>query len=180
MKKFSVPCDFEGVKSPFTIYVGSARADHHPLHFQADWLSKERGGTIPTEVMESLSKLQELARKNNAKFEDLCVYALGAAQEDGDEDVVAEPEDNSDDDFEETEEGSSEEASSEDEPEEDMETEEDEAKSREEDLDAPEDSDEPSEKDPDEDLEEIERALEKELEDLKDETSDKKNKDTKK
>ncbi len=175
MKKFSVPCDFEGVKSPFTIYVGSARADHHPLHFQADWLSKERGGTIPTEVMDSLAKLQELARKNNAKFEDLCVYALGAAQEDGDEDVVAEPEDDSDDDFEEPEEENSNDGT-----EEEPEAEEDEAEAREEDLDAPENSEEQPEQDPEEDLEEIEKALEKELEDLKDETSDKKNKDTEK
>src|SRR3989344_6830140 len=81
MKKFSIPCDFNGLKSPFTIYIGFCKPDHHPLHFQADWLSKERGGTIPTEVMESLSKLKELARKNNVSFEDLCVYALGAAQE---------------------------------------------------------------------------------------------------
>jgi hypothetical protein len=98
MKKFSVPCDFDGVKSPFTVYVGSVRADHHPLHFQADWLSKERGGTVPQEVMESLSKLQELAKKNNTSFEDLCVYALGAAQDDDeDEDVPSVPEENSDD-----------------------------------------------------------------------------------
>lgn len=91
MKKFTVPCNFGGVQSPFTIYIGAPEDSHHPLHFQADWLSKERGGSIPQEVMDSVSKLKALADKNGVSFEDLCVYALGAAQQDegegGDDDV---------------------------------------------------------------------------------------------
>lgn len=79
MKKFTVPCNFGGVKSPFTIYIGNPEDKHHPLHFQADWLAKERGGNIPTEVMDSIAKLKDLADKNNVSFEELCVYALGAA-----------------------------------------------------------------------------------------------------
>lgn len=79
MKKFTVPCDFNGVKSPFTIYIGEPEDSHHPLHFQADWLTRERGGNIPGEVMDSIAKLKELADKNNVSFEELCVYALGAA-----------------------------------------------------------------------------------------------------
>jgi hypothetical protein len=81
MKKFTVPCNFNGVQAPFTIYIGSPEDTHHPLHFQADWLSKERGGTIPQEVMDSIQKLKDLADKNHVSFEDLCVYALGAAQQ---------------------------------------------------------------------------------------------------
>jgi hypothetical protein len=76
MKKFSVPCNFGGTKAPFTIYIGNPEPKHHPLHFQAEWLSKARGGVIPGEVMDSISKLYELARKNNVSFEELCVYAL--------------------------------------------------------------------------------------------------------
>ncbi len=93
MKKFTVPCDFGGQKAPFTIYIGDPEPRHHPLSFQANWLSKERGGTIPGEVMDSIAKLKEIADQNNVSFEDLCVYALGAAQqseeeasEDGDAD----------------------------------------------------------------------------------------------
>jgi len=82
MKKFSVNCDFGGQMAPFTIYVGEPEAKHHPLHFQADWLSKNRGGNIPAEVMEAITKLQELAVKNGVRLEELCVYALGSAQED--------------------------------------------------------------------------------------------------
>lgn len=81
MKKFTVPCDFGGQKSPFTIYIGDPEPKHHPLHFQANWLSKERGGAIPGEVMDSIQKLKDISDQNNVPFEDLCVYALGAAQQ---------------------------------------------------------------------------------------------------
>lgn len=86
MKKFTVPCDFGGQKAPFTIYIGDPESNHHPLHFQSNWLSKERGGTIPGEVMDSIAKLKEIADQNNVSFEDLCVYALGAAQQEEEDD----------------------------------------------------------------------------------------------
>lgn len=88
MKKFTVPCDFGGQKSPFTIYIGDPEPKHHPLHFQSSWLSKERGGTIPAEVMDSIAKLKDIADQNNVSFEDLCVYALGAAQQEGETDEL--------------------------------------------------------------------------------------------
>lgn len=79
MKKFTVPCDFGGQKAPFDVYIGNPKPGNHPLQNQANWLSKERGGTIPQEVMESFQKLLDLADKNNVSFEDLCVYALNVA-----------------------------------------------------------------------------------------------------
>ncbi len=85
MKKFTVPCDFGGQKSPFTIYIGDPEANHHPLNFQSNWLSKDRGGTIPPEVMDSIAKLRDISVQNNVSFEDLCVYALGAAQQEEDQ-----------------------------------------------------------------------------------------------
>lgn len=89
MKKFTVPCDFGGQKSPFDVYIGLPKPGNHPLHHQAHWLATERGGTIPADIMESFSKLLDLAEKNNVCFEELCVYALEtahaqkAANEDG-------------------------------------------------------------------------------------------------
>jgi hypothetical protein len=83
MKKITIPCDFNGQKIPFPIYVGEPRADKHPLQNQSWWLSSERGGSIPQEVMDSFEKLHNIAKENNVPFEDLCVYALGAAQDDG-------------------------------------------------------------------------------------------------
>lgn len=93
MKKFTINCDFGGQIAPFTVYVGQPEAGHHPLHFQADWLSKERGGTIPHQVMDALSKLKDLAEKNNVSFEELCVYSLGAAQQEETEETEDEEED---------------------------------------------------------------------------------------
>lgn len=79
MQHFMIPCDFGGRKAPFPIYVGEPKPDSHPLHYQAWWLSSERGGTIPQEVMDSFEKLHNIAKENNVSFEELCVYAMGEA-----------------------------------------------------------------------------------------------------
>jgi hypothetical protein len=81
MKRFTIPCDFGGQKAPFNIYVGEPNPQKHPLAHQSQWLSSERGGSIPQEVMDSFAKLHEIAKENNVSFEDLCVYALGAASD---------------------------------------------------------------------------------------------------
>lgn len=81
MKKFSIVCDFNGQMSPFTVCIGDPEPTHHPLHFQGEWLNKQRGGTIPGDVMSAVTKLQQIAQKNNVPLEDLCVYALGAASQ---------------------------------------------------------------------------------------------------
>lgn len=79
MQHFMIPCDFGGRKAPFPIYVGEPKADSHPLHHQSWWLSSERGGSIPQEVMDSFEKLHKIAMENNVSFEELCVYAMGEA-----------------------------------------------------------------------------------------------------
>lgn len=79
MQHFMIPCDFGGRKAPFPIYVGEPKPDAHPLHYQAWWLSSERGGSIPQEVMDSFEKLHTIAKENNVSFEELCVYAMGEA-----------------------------------------------------------------------------------------------------
>ena len=57
MKRFTVPCDFNGVKHPFHVYIGNPHPKKHPLQFQAWWLSSERGGTIPQDVMDSFEHI---------------------------------------------------------------------------------------------------------------------------
>lgn len=79
MQHFMIPCDFGGRKAPFPIYVGEPKADAHPLQHQSSWLSSERGGSIPQEVMDSFEKLHKIAMENNVSFEELCVYAMGEA-----------------------------------------------------------------------------------------------------
>lgn len=82
--------------SPFTIHIGKPEGKHHPLHFQADWLTKERNGTIPPEVMDAITKLQELAKKDGIPLEDLCVYALGTEEEKHEMEKIYQEEDDSD------------------------------------------------------------------------------------
>jgi hypothetical protein len=79
MKRFTIPCDFNGQKYPFHVYVGEPNPQRHPLQHQAWWLSTVRGGTIPQDVMDSFERLHKIAIENNVSFEDLCVYALGSA-----------------------------------------------------------------------------------------------------
>jgi len=83
MKKFKMPCHFDGKKIPFDLYVGEPDDELHPLHYQKEWLSNERGGAIPKEVMESFEKLHKIAVEKKVSFEELCMYALGSASEDG-------------------------------------------------------------------------------------------------
>lgn len=71
--------------APQVIWIGNPEPGHHPLYFQADWLTKQKGGTIPPQVMEAVAKLKKLADDNNVSFEELCVYALGSAQQEGGE-----------------------------------------------------------------------------------------------
>lgn len=83
MKRLTIPCDFGGQKIPFHLYVGDPEPSKHPLQHQAHWLSSERGGSIPPEVMESFEKLHNIAKENGIPFEDLCMYAMGQASDGG-------------------------------------------------------------------------------------------------
>ena len=92
VKKFTIPCDFASVKAPFNIYVGEPRAGKHPLQHQSSWLSRERGGTIPPEVMDEFQKLLDISAENGVSFEELCVYARGETKDgDGPDDSTVEP-----------------------------------------------------------------------------------------
>ena len=81
MKKFEIPCFFGGKKSMVPLYIGNPEPNHNPIQFQSDWLSKERGGQVPQQIIESLIKIQKLALDNGLEFEELCHYALEAANE---------------------------------------------------------------------------------------------------
>ena len=79
VKQFTVPCKFGNDMSPVTLYIGNPEASHHPIFFQSDWLSTEKGGVIPQDLMDTLQKLHDLAVQNGANFEELCYYALISA-----------------------------------------------------------------------------------------------------
>jgi hypothetical protein len=94
LKKFTILCDFAGAKAPFNIYVGEPRPDKHPLQHQASWLSRERGGNVPSDVMDSLQKLLNIAKEEDVSFEELCVHELVDKEKtegDGPDDTTVEP-----------------------------------------------------------------------------------------
>lgn len=76
VKKFTANCDFGGKKSPVTLYVGDPAMGTHPLNFQNKWLSDTKGGSVPSDIMDSFSKLIEIAAKNRVSFEELCAYVI--------------------------------------------------------------------------------------------------------
>ena len=84
MKRFTVPCDFGGEKHDFHIYVGKPSALSHPIYYQTLWLKEDRGGEVPKDVVDSFNTIYEIASENDVNYEDLCVYSLGAAQDEED------------------------------------------------------------------------------------------------
>ncbi|MDX2083047.1 MAG: DUF2610 domain-containing protein [Rickettsiales bacterium] len=74
--KFTTNCNFRGQKLPVTFYVGNPAAGNHPLDHQAKWLSKEKGGNIPREVMDAFTKLKAIADNGRISFEELCKYVV--------------------------------------------------------------------------------------------------------
>lgn len=79
MKIFSVPCQFGQSTANVTFYLGKPEGIHHPIHFQAAWLSDVKGGQVPQKIMDAIQKLKELAEKNGVSFEDLAIYAMKSA-----------------------------------------------------------------------------------------------------
>ena len=78
-KNFSIPCYFNGQVQQVLFTIGAPDADHHPIHFQSTWLSSVKGGVVPADIMNSISKLQKLAYKHKVSFEELCYYAINVA-----------------------------------------------------------------------------------------------------
>ena len=76
VKKFTANCNINGSNQPFTLYIGVPYPESHPLMFQSRWLSSERGGTVPKDVMDSFEKLQKIANEGKIPFEDLCAYVI--------------------------------------------------------------------------------------------------------
>ena len=91
-KQFTIPCQFGQQTSPVTFYIGHPDNGHHPIHFQSNWLSSSKGGTVPQDLMMTLQKLHDLALENNADFEELCYYALISATQNSGGDGVSEGE----------------------------------------------------------------------------------------
>jgi hypothetical protein len=79
VKKLTIPCTFNGQSSPVDLYIGKPNSVQHPLNFQAKWLSSEKGGSVPQDVMDSILRIKKIADDNNVSFEELCFYAITVA-----------------------------------------------------------------------------------------------------
>jgi len=80
VQKFTTNCDFGGKKLPVTLYIGNPSPGSHPLAFQNKWLSKEKGGNVPNDIMESFTKLKAISDNGRVSFEELCKYVIDELQ----------------------------------------------------------------------------------------------------
>ena len=78
-KKFSIPCNFSGQAVMTDFFIGEPAEGQHPINFQAKFLADNKGGVVPQEVMDSISKIHTLANQHNVLFEDLFIYTLNVA-----------------------------------------------------------------------------------------------------
>ena len=76
MKKLNIPCNFGNSVHKIDFYIGNPKAENHPIQSQNHWLSSERGGSVSTEILDSLKKLHELSKNNDVDFSELCSYAI--------------------------------------------------------------------------------------------------------
>ncbi|MDZ5761429.1 DUF2610 domain-containing protein [Lyticum sinuosum] len=81
---FKIPCFFGGQKSDIDIYIGRPKEENNPIYFQNKFIQDTKGGNIPNEVIESLSKLQNLSKIHNVSFQELCESAFAAITYDKD------------------------------------------------------------------------------------------------
>ena len=78
-KKFTIPCNFSGQAVMTDFFIGEPAEGQHPINFQAKFLASNKGGIVPQEVMDSMTKIKTLADEHNVSFEDLFIYTLNIA-----------------------------------------------------------------------------------------------------
>lgn len=81
MKRFTVPIDCSGKKTPYHVYLWDAESELSPIQPKFDWIKQARGCTVPEDVPVSFEKLFKIARANKVSYPELTVYALDAAHQ---------------------------------------------------------------------------------------------------
>ncbi|WP_077919776.1 DUF2610 domain-containing protein [Spirosoma sp. 209] len=83
-KKFTIPATLaDGNKAPVDLYIEDFPPDpNEPIQHELRRIKETRKASIGQEVIDAFGKLYALAVKNGVSFQDLCVYALNAANED--------------------------------------------------------------------------------------------------
>jgi tetratricopeptide (TPR) repeat protein len=81
LKRFTIPATLaDGNKTPVDLFISDFPSDpNEPIADELRRIREVRQATIAQEVTDSFGKLYDIAVKNNVSYQDLCVYALGAA-----------------------------------------------------------------------------------------------------
>jgi len=72
-KQFKLKCKVGNQETDIDFYVGDPQETSHPIGFQMKFFS-QRGIVVPEEVVQAMSRLNEIAKKNRIPFEDLIGY----------------------------------------------------------------------------------------------------------
>ena len=73
VRKFELNCLFNQQELAISFYVGDPQDSSHPIGYQMKYLSK-KGVVVPENIVNSLSSLNEIAKKNRVPFEELFQY----------------------------------------------------------------------------------------------------------
>ena len=73
VRKFELNCIVNQQELPISFYVGDPQEMSHPIGYQMKYLSK-KGVSVPENIVNSLSSLNEIAKKNRVPFEELFQY----------------------------------------------------------------------------------------------------------
>ncbi len=73
VRKFSLNCKVGTAEMALNFYVGEPQETSHPIGYQMKYLSK-KGVSVPENIVNSLSSLNEIAKKNRVPFEELFQY----------------------------------------------------------------------------------------------------------
>lgn len=80
----SVMCQGARGAQSVILTIGRPEHDHHPIHFQASALGKDKGLSVPSKIMESLQKIKVLSIENNVDFIELVEYAVKSNEKNDD------------------------------------------------------------------------------------------------
>lgn len=73
VKKFTLNCKVGGQNSLIDFFVGDPNENSHPIGFQMKFMS-QMGVTVPEDAINSISKINEIAKRNRIPFEDLLEF----------------------------------------------------------------------------------------------------------
>jgi hypothetical protein len=73
VRKFSLNCKVGQQETTINLYVGDPQDTSHPIGYQMKYLS-QKGVSVPENIVNSLSSLNEIAKRNRVPFEELFQY----------------------------------------------------------------------------------------------------------